>query len=31
MTRQDAEDFLRTWFQPEQTTLTVIRPGEETA
>lgn len=31
MTRQDAEDFIRTWFRPEQMTLTVIRPGEEPA
>ncbi|MBQ9934147.1 MAG: insulinase family protein [Ruminiclostridium sp.] len=31
MTRQDAEDFVRTWFRPEQVTLTVIRPGEEPA
>ena len=28
ITRQDAEDFIRTWFRPEQTALVVIRPGE---
>jgi len=26
MTRQGAEDFLRTWLRPEQVTLSVIRP-----
>ena len=26
--RRDAEELLRTWVLPEQTTLTVIRPGE---
>ena len=31
MTRQDAEEFIRTWFRIEQMTLTVIRPGEEPA
>ena len=31
MTRQDAEDFIRTWFRPEYMTLTVIRPGEDPA
>ena len=31
MTRQDAENFIRDWFHPEQMTLTVIRPGEEPA
>ncbi len=31
MTRQDAEEFIRSWFCPEQMTLTVIRPGEEPA
>lgn len=29
LTRQDAEAFLRTWVRPEQTSLVVIRPGEE--
>lgn len=28
LTRQDAEDFIRTWVKPEQTALIVIRPGE---
>lgn len=27
--RQDAEDFIRTWVRPEQTSLIVIRPGED--
>ena len=31
MTRQDAEDFVRAWFRPEQITLTVIRPEEDPA
>ena len=31
MTRQDAEDFIRAWFRPEQITLTVIRPEEDPA
>lgn len=29
ITKADAEDFIRAWFRPEQTTLVVIRPGEE--
>lgn len=28
MTRQDAENFIAEWVRPEQTALTVIRPGE---
>ena len=29
--RRDAEDFLDRWIRPEQTALTVMRPGEGTA